>query len=233
MAIRQHSKLNLLSSGCVSLDRMLQGGLKPKQLALIYGEAATGKTTLALQYTINCARKGYVIIYIDTDGTFPSKRFKQMASDYENIAPQIGILTPKDFFQQTILFENLDAYITDKTGLIVVDTINSLYRLEVNHSQRFTYKEFNRNLAYLASVSKKYALPILLTSQVHAQIQKPSQTEKIEPVATRTLNFWASTIMKLQSHHKPNVKTAFLERQGGKNYSNIYCLIRFTNRGIL
>lgn len=228
------SKVNILSTGCVSIDKMLHGGLMPGSLSLLYGEAATGKTTIALQCTINSARRGFNTLYIDADGNFPVERLKQIAPDYEKIAPLIGILAPKDFFQQTVLIENLDVYITDRTGLIVVDTVNSLYRLEAKNSDNiFTCnKELNRNLAYLASFSKRYILPILLTSQVHSLIRGETQTQEIEPVATRTLNFWSSTIIKLKPNPQPNVKTAILEKRNGRNFSNIFCIIKITDNGI-
>ena len=235
MAAHQNSKIGTLATGCIPLDKILHGGLNLGQLTLIYGEGATGKTTIALQCAINSARRGFNVLYIDTDRTFPVERFKQIAPDYKRIALLIGILTPKDFFEQTILIENLDAYITERTGLIVADSVNSLYRLESKDADRLFMcnKELNRNLAYLASFSKRSNLPVLITSQVHSLIQNETQPQKIEPVATRALNFWSSTIIELKSNPQPNMKTAILERRNWKDFSNVFCFVKLTSSGVV
>ena len=42
-----------LGTGCPSLNEFLRGGLLPKRLYEIYGEAGTGKTNLAIQLLLN------------------------------------------------------------------------------------------------------------------------------------------------------------------------------------
>ena len=42
-----------LGSGCRILDQFLRGGLLPKRLYEIYGEAGTGKTNFAIQLLLN------------------------------------------------------------------------------------------------------------------------------------------------------------------------------------
>ena len=53
-----------ISTGVPGLDNVLCGGLDPERLYLIEGEPGTGKTTLALQYLLEGARRGEKGLYV-------------------------------------------------------------------------------------------------------------------------------------------------------------------------
>lgn len=217
--------------GCLCLDRLLHGGLPPNQLTVFYGKAATGKSTIALQYSVNCARNNLQVIYIDGDGAFSVERLKQIASDFDLVAPLILIFTPKNFFEQTVLVEKLELYLSDNIGLIIVDTINNLYRVTLKNSKiTFTLnRELNRQLAYLAYYTKKYDIPVLVMSQVHSSLKEGGE---VEPVATRALNYWASNIVHLSLNPKLGVRTAILERLNGRNFTNVFCHFKLSDTGV-
>lgn len=226
--------LERLPTGATSLDRLLHGGLPPHQLSLFYGEASTGKTLLALQCSLQAARRGYQVIYVDADGGFPAERLKRLGD--ESLTPNIGIFTPRSFYEQTVLVENLDRYFHPKLGLLVFDTINSLYRLAIADPELTTptNKELNRQLAYLTRFTKTYGVPVLLTSQVRGVISEESQlqAEKVEPVAPRILRFWCSSIIQLKTTPKPNVKAALLEKLEGKARQGLFCHFKITDWGL-
>src|ERR1700750_251039 len=54
----------LISTGIRGLDNILCGGLDPDRLYLIEGEPGTGKTTIALQYLLEGARRGEKGLYV-------------------------------------------------------------------------------------------------------------------------------------------------------------------------
>jgi RecA/RadA recombinase len=121
-----------VSTGCSSLDKLLGGGLPSDGVSLIYGEAETGKSSLATQCAVNCARAGLKSIFIDSDGTFSSRRLSQIAHhDHEEISPLIILIKPSTFQEQVEALDHLENYITKKVGLLVVDTVTSLYRVEL------------------------------------------------------------------------------------------------------
>src|SRR5262252_9160378 len=51
------------SSGCNGLDDVLAGGLPAGHFYLIEGEPGTGKTTLALQFVAEGAKRGETVLY--------------------------------------------------------------------------------------------------------------------------------------------------------------------------
>jgi len=226
--------LERLPTGAVSLDKLLRGGLPPHQLSLFYGEASTGKTLLALQCSLQAARMGYQVIYVDADGGFPAERLKRLGD--ESFTSNIVIFTPRSFYEQTVLVEDLDRYFHPKLGLLVFDTINSLYRLAISESELATpvNKELNRQLAYLARFTRTYGVPVLLASQVRSVIsdEVQLQAEKVEPVAPRILRFWCSTIVQLKPTPRPNVKAALLERLEGKDRQGLFCHFKITDWGL-
>jgi len=157
-----------IPTGCISLDKLLGGGFPTKSVSLIYGEAETGKTSLAVQCAVNCARRGSKSLFIDTDGTFSYERLSQIAEyDYQKISPLLIITRPTTFQEQSRAIDQLEKVITNKFGLIVVDTATSLYRVELEDTEE-TYaanRELNRQLAVLTQIVKTCGLAALVISQ--------------------------------------------------------------------
>lgn len=62
----QHQKTDelLLSTGIKGLDDVLHGGLTPGRIYLIEGEPGTGKTTTGMQFLVEGAKAGEMVVYI-------------------------------------------------------------------------------------------------------------------------------------------------------------------------
>ena len=58
-----------LSTGCKGLDGILGGGLDANRMYLYEGRPGTGKTTLALQFLMDGARRGERVLYISLSET--------------------------------------------------------------------------------------------------------------------------------------------------------------------
>lgn len=225
--------LNKISTGCRTIDKLLGGGILSESVTLIYGEAETGKTTLALQCALACARQGYKTLFVDCDGTFSGRRLSQIASErFEEIAELVILMKPNDFREQAAVIDQLTDYMTKNFGLIVFDTINSLYRLRIAESPSKTFelnRELNRQLAVLAQIAKTQKIAVLITSQVHSVLNEIPVT--IEPVATRVLKFWADTVIAIKPTENVKIINMTLEKNPQKLPSKT-CSLRIEETGI-
>lgn len=219
----------IIPTGCGSLDEQLRGGLLEGRMVLVYGEAETGKTTLAIQCAVNCARMGYKTIFIDCDNNFFPRRMAQIAADndFEDLASQIILMKPEDFKQQTFVIDRLSEYISEKVGLIVVDTITGLYRERLGDDVKKTFalnRELNRQMACLAQVTKTQKVASLVVSQVRSVVLE--KHELVQPVATRVLKFWADTTVSLKPTTQANVIKVTVETHiDKKHYKTIFLKI--------
>lgn len=218
-------------TGCITLDRLLEGGFRCGEVTLVYGEAATGKTNLALQASAQTVRACGKVIYVDVDQSFTYQRLHQIAPDLDEQSHNIVIFFPEFFLDQTRIFESLEKYLIGATHLVIVDAITTLYRaILATTGERFALnRELNRQLAYLTSLASTHDVAVFITSQVHARLGTPFAG--VEPVARRTLFHWPRTIIRLESTTKRNVKRAVIERYHSENRPNMMCYLTLTERG--
>jgi RecA/RadA recombinase len=225
-----------IRTGCRGIDKILDGGIPPESVILVYGEAETGKTTLAVQCAINCAKQGYKTLFVDCDGTFSAIRLSQMASEkFKEVAELIVLMKPSDFREQTLVMDQLTDYITKNFGLVVVDTVTGLYRARVAESPEKAFelnRELNRQMALLAQIAKTRKITVLLTSQVRTVFDDTHVS--IEPVATRVLKFWADVIIAMKPTENARIVKAILEKnpKKAKQLQPSTCYLEIGEKGI-
>jgi DNA repair protein RadB len=206
--------LQKIPTGCGAIDRVLGGGLSFDSVSLIYGEAETGKTTLATQCAINCARQGHKTLFVDCDSTFSTRRLSQMVPEkFKEVSALIILMKPKNFHEQTLVVDQLSNYVTKDLGLIVFDTVTTLYRLKIAESPERAFelnRELNRQIASIAQIAKTQKIAVLMTSQVRSSFH--GTYVSIEPVATRVLKFWADTIIAMKPTENSQIIQAILEK---------------------
>lgn len=183
-----------ISTGCPALDDLMGGGYPVGHLSLIYGEASSGKTTLALMASAERARRGLKVLYVDSDGRFSCERFLQVAGDPGSLE-MVLVSSPSSFWDQGALILGLEAFLMAGAGLVVVDSITALYRLALGSGGDAIAlnKGLSKQLAYLRGLSRRRGLPILITSQV-----RWSGGDSAEPVAKRILEYWSDAIIALR-----------------------------------
>lgn len=222
----------MIPTGCGSLDKLLNGGIPTDGVSLVYGEAETGKTSLATQCAVNTARMGCKAIFIDSDGTFSPRRLSQIAYyDSEKVSPLITLVKPTTFEEQSLAIDSIDTYITKKVGLVVADTVTSLYRVEFGGAKK-TFalnRELNRQVAGLAQIAKTHKVAVLIVSQVRSVFAETYVS--IEPVATRVLRFWSDVVLNLKHTGQPRVIKAILEKHP-KRKRPVSCYLSIESSGI-
>lgn len=225
--------LHKIPTNCKALDEILEGGFSPSEVGLIYGEAETAKTTLLMQCAVNCAELGGKTFFIDCDGTFSARRLSQIASgNFETVAELIFLARPKDFKEQVLLIDQLTNYLNKGFGLVAVDTLTSLYRVEIAEKPEKKFelnRELNRQMALLAQIARTQKIAVLVTSQVRSVFDETFVST--EPVATRVLKFWADVIIALKPTENPRVVKVSLEKKS-KMVQPLFCNLKIDENGL-
>ncbi len=194
--------------GCC-IDELLNGGIETRVVTQIYGPPASGKTNVCLQVALNCTKNGKKVIFIDTEGGHSIERTKQIASsEFEKFIENSLFFGPLNFEEQNKILENLGSMISDKLGLIVLDSAVSLYRIgtEEEKSQNMN-RLMSKQLAKLSELARKHNLAVIVTNQVYASLQNDS----MEPIGGNILKYWSKAIIELQNSGK-GVREAILIR---------------------
>lgn len=198
--------MQTVSTGIKGLDALIENGLPFKTVYHIYGESGTGKSTLAMQCAKNCVLKGWKVLVLDNERTCSSTRLKTICeTDYTEIAQSILVYEPISFENQSQTIEKLDNYITDKTKMIIIDTITTHYRrtlTEKSETNILLNRDLNRQLAILKSLAKLFELMVIITNQVRGTVKNEKERNEIEPVASKILNYWADYEIRLDLHPK-------------------------------
>ncbi len=191
--------LNLiLPSGISLLDRVLNGGLFTGSFTHVYGEAAAGKTTLALQFVNAAFRLDYGTIYINSETSSPVDRLEQITDhSFNDLETKVKILAPRGFNEQGALIDDLDLYIRDDTKLVVVDTLTKYYRLKLEDkiTNYSNHRELNRQAGILKGLARKHDIVVLVLNQVRAHLKG---TGDFEPVAKNILEYWSDYSVKMR-----------------------------------
>ncbi len=222
-----------IQTGCRCLDANLDGGISSDSLSLIYGEPEMGKTTLAMQCAVYCVTQKCKALFVDCDNSFAPQRLSQVSEGkFEEIADHIILVKPNDFKEQTAVIDRLGEYTVNNFGLIVFDTITSLYRVKVAETSGRAFglnRELNRQVAILAQTVKTQKIPIIMTSQVRSVFDDPYVS--IAPVATRVLKFWSDNIIAMKPTENPQTIRAVLEKANGQSTDN-FCDLIIRENGI-
>jgi RecA/RadA recombinase len=138
----------VLSLGCPILNNLLAGGLR-KGVTEVAGASATGKTQLCLQWALQAQLPLHLggldgdVVYISTEGAFPSRRLEQMIAAMRRRHPA---LAQRDFASRVfvercaslkafddILFRRLPRLLARRNvtvRLLIIDSIAGLFRHE-------------------------------------------------------------------------------------------------------
>lgn len=193
------------------------GELEPNTITTVFGPPSCGKSTLCFEYAAKVAMLGKKVCYIDTEGGFSSQRILQIEPqcDLENIL----VYSPKDFKQQhkTILSLLKQIKNSNHIGLIIVDSLVMLYRLELGEAPQKINKELGEQLRMLTEISRNFSIPVLVTNQMY----KSFDTKQSKMVGGLTIEYWSKTIVEFTKDsnslsvallkHKSRPKSNFVE----------------------
>jgi DNA repair protein RadB len=210
---------NKISAGNYDLNKWLFGGYDKDIITTIYGPAGSGKTNFCILVAWSQAKKDNKVIFIDTEGGFSVERFKQIFGDgkkeeIEDILKNILLLKPTNFEEQEESFDRLLKEIKNSTniGLIVVDGMTMLYRLEMAEARKqknFEKIDLNnsrlaRQMRILAEIARKKNIPVIVTNQVYSEFLseediKAGKEKNVFMVGGDILKYWSKCIIELKN----------------------------------
>jgi len=207
------NKISRISSGSYDLNTWLYGGYERDVITMIAGPAGSGKTNFAVLASCSQAKKNKKVIFMDTEGGFSVERVKQIVGEnYEDILSNILLLEPTSFDEQkkafTILLNQLKK---DQVGLIVIDGMAMLYRLELGDAIKtkddYKIKQVNREVAkqmrMLSEIARKKNIPVIITNQVYGGFVSEEDFRKgikgeINIVGGDLFKYWSKCILELK-----------------------------------
>ncbi len=216
------------SSGTKILDILLEGGFEEDVVTTVYGPSGSGKTNICLFAAIETAKTGKRVIFIDTEGGFSIERMHQIAPDSGKIMQNILVLQPMSFEEQKKIFSTLNDMIKSNTGLIIIDTIGMLYRLELTNKEGISEinNELGKQVAILNRVARKYKIPVLVSNQVYSSFDA---RDKIQLVGGDLLKYGSKCLIELQLTSSKRRKAVLRKHRNIAEGKEIYFEIRNTN----
>ncbi len=213
-----------ISAGDYDLNKWLFGGFDKDIITTLYGPGGSGKTNFCMMVAVSQAKKGKKVIFIDTEGGFSVERVKQLGGGgYEEILKNILLLKPTNFVEQEESFDSLLKEIKkNEIGLIVVDGIAMLYRLELAEARKKSREEISqinsalaRQLRILAEISRKKDIPVIVTNQVYSEFLsdeefRAGKEQVMKMVGGDLLKYWSKCLIELK--HDNGKRTAFLRK---------------------
>ena len=187
-----------ITSGAEVIDWLLEGGFEKEVITTIYGPAGSGKTNISLI----CAAsfKDKKVIYVDTEGSFSLSRLRQISDDYKKVLDNVILLKPTTFAEQKKAFEELKGLVHKNTGIIIVDSIAMLYRLEIGQSKKIyeVNRQLGMQLSYLTEIARKNKIPVLITNQVYADFEDKN---KVNIVGGDLLKYQSKCLIEIQKNN--------------------------------
>jgi len=188
-----------ISSGSKLLDGLLRGGYEKDVITTLYGPSGAGKTNICLLPLVHMAGKGKKIIYIDTEGSLSTERVQQITKHYKKVLENVLLFQPTEFHEQAAIIANLNKIVSSKIGLIIIDSIAMLYRLELGktHDVYDVNTSLGQQIAVLTRIARLKKIPVLITNQVYADFKNK---DKVSMVGGDLLKYGSKCLIELKSY---------------------------------
>jgi DNA repair protein RadB len=158
----------------------------------------------------NQASHGKKVIYIDTEGGFSMTRLKQITN--QDVLKNIFLIKSTNFPEQCEAFNKLLSIVNKNVGLIVVDSMVMLYRLEIGQAKQegdsnramIINRALAKQMRILNEIARKKNIPVIITDQVYGEFLseedfKAGKQKQVAMVGGDILKYWSKCILELQN----------------------------------
>lgn len=202
----------MLKTGIKRLDNYLNGGLRPKKIYELYGEFASGKTTLTMQTAILNPNK---TLFINATNNFSIKRYNQLAETRKmNKKETLSKILILNYFNPERLSKNLKKIINDEFDLIILDSFSTIYR-----DYKDKEEKLNKYLKFLSWTARSHNLTVLISNQVYSDYNN-----NLKPVGEHSINNWVNDKIKIEKLDGSERRVIFEKINGSKK--SFYCTLK-------
>ena len=165
--------MDRLPLGCTSIDEMLDGGIESSSMTLLYGEAGSGKTTVCLILAKEIIKQGKKVVYIDSEGISIDRLMQIAGEDFDLVMQNLLVFDVVNFDSQERSIDKAVKMVQSDigVGMIIVDSITSLYRPTGKEDERSERKSLVGQSQKLSSIAREKKIPVLVTSQVYTDVE--------------------------------------------------------------
>lgn len=176
---KMYKEKTKITTGCNSLDRLLDGGLETGSITEFYGEFGSGKSQIcqqlavAVQLSVERGGLDAACLYIDTENVFRPERVIQMAEylelDPKEVLKKIIYAGAYTSEHQTVLLNNADEVIKENgVRLIIVDSVMAHFRSEFIGRETLAPRQgkLNQHLSKLKRLCMGFNAAAVVTNQV-------------------------------------------------------------------
>ncbi len=202
----------MLKTGIKRLDNYLNGGLRPKKIYELYGEFASGKTTLTMQTAILNPNK---TLFINATNNFSIKRYNQLAETRKmNKKETLSKILILNYFNPERLSKNLKKIINDEFDLIILDSFSTIYR-----DYKDKEEKLDKYLKFLSWTARSHNLTVLISNQVYSDYNN-----NLKPVGEHSINNWVNDKIKIEKLDGSERRVIFEKINGSKK--SFYCTLK-------
>jgi len=173
--------ISYISTGCRSLDELLDGGVETQAITEFIGEFGAGKTQICHQLAVMVQlppEQGGLsarALYIDSEGTFRPERVIAIAR-YRGVDPNLaldGIIYARAYnsdHQMLLIDEAKKLIEKERVKLIIVDSLVGHFRSEYPGRENLAARQqkLNRHISQLMRIASVYDVAVVVTNQVVA-----------------------------------------------------------------
>ena len=185
--------IEAISTGSIGLDLALGiGGVPQGRVVEIYGPESSGKTTLALQITAECQKKGGVCAFIDAEHALDVLYAKNLGVDIENL-----LVSQPDYGEQALDIVETIAR-SGAIDLIVIDSVAALtpkVEIEGEMSDQqvgLQARLMSKALRKLTGVLHKMNTTVIFINQIRMKIGMMGYGSPETTTGGNALKFYAS-----------------------------------------
>lgn len=205
----------------------------------LWGSFGVGKTTLALQIAWKNALNRKNVLYIYSKPNFPFNKINTLfESNLDELLENIQFIKSTNFMELFRLVFNTEFIILNRLrsgkenlGMIIIDSLTDLYRLELRRDKKgknisLNYK-LNQILANLSFLNKQYDMGILITNE----LSRNTIEGDIYDVESggNVMKYWVKNSIKIERTDVVNNRKFILYDGDGKTLSVFNS--RLTNHG--